>query len=97
MAKTPQQHNYLRSYIGLRNDRSVGNYIWCSPKPTKKVCQIALRTHDPEAWKDRFVEAGVHAIHLKGRYIIWVSAPDFQTHQPLIREAIENTIKEFDV
>ncbi|MCK4874115.1 MAG: hypothetical protein KAS72_15435 [Phycisphaerales bacterium] len=97
-SKQPQEFNYLRGYIGLRSNGVVRNIMTLSPKRTKKFVHIGF--HHPEAgsWHDRFEEAGVPS--RKGRngrrFRVSVTPEEFASHQDLIREAIVETVKEFE-
>ena len=97
VARTPREFNYLQHYIGLRSHGVVKNLVWFSPKPTKKIVHVGFRNQNAGQWKDRFEEAGMR-VPTQSKRIVRVSlTPDeFSEHQGLIREAVEDTIKEFD-
>jgi len=96
VARTPQEFNYLRGYIGLRSNGVVKNFIWFAPKPTKKIIHIAFLNGNASVWKERFEEASVLvASRKKQRFRVSVTPDDFKMHEALIREAIEDTVKEF--
>lgn len=96
-ARTPQEFNYLRAYIGLKSSGVVKNFIHMSPKPTKKIVHIWFSHPNAEEWKDRFEEAGLPVTtRWKGHFRVTVTQGDFQEHKELIKEAIVETVKEAD-
>lgn len=96
-ARSPQEFKYLRGYIGLRSGGVVKNFVWLSPKPTKKFVHVGFLNANAEQWKDRFEEAGVPVkSRHRRRFRISVTPEDFKTHQDLIRQAIVETVKEYD-
>lgn len=95
-ARTPQEFNYLQHYIGLRANGVVKNFVWLSPKPTKKIMHIGFLNQNAEHWKDRFEEAGVPVqSRRKKRFKLSVTHEDFEKHRDVIREAIEDTAETF--
>ncbi len=92
-----QELNYLRGYIGLRSSGVVRNFIHFSPKPTKKFTHILLSNSNVDHWKGRFEEAGLAAAS-KGnsRLRLSVSPAEFAEHKELIKEAVAETVKEFE-
>lgn len=94
----PQELNYQRHYLGLRSNGVVRNMVWLSPKPTKKLVHIGFRNSEAKAWHDRFEEAGVPVRSgRKGRrFRVSVSPDEFTDHKDLIREAVNDTVKEFE-
>jgi hypothetical protein len=96
-AHVPQELNYMRHYIGLRANGVVKNFLWFSPRPTKKFVHVGFHHPDAEKWKGRFEEAGVpiHK-HDKRRLQISVNTEEFKEHQDVIREAIVDTVRQYD-
>jgi hypothetical protein len=96
-ARTPQELNYLRGYIGLQSNGVVKNFVWLAPKPTKKIIHIGFLNTIAGEWKQRFEEAGVPvSSRHKRRFRVSVTPEEFQVQQELIREAIVETVKESD-
>ena len=97
-SKQPQEFNYLRRYMGLRSNGVVRNIMYLSPKPTKKFVHIGFRHPEASSWHDRFEEAGVPGWKgRKGRrFRVSVTPQEFASHEDLIREAIVDTVKEFE-
>lgn len=96
-ASTPQELNYLRGYMGLRSNGVVRNFVYLSPKPTKKFTHINFSNTNSEQWVERFEKAGVDvASKRKGRFRIFVSPAEIEEHEGLIKEALEETVKEFE-
>jgi len=95
--KTPQEFNYLRGHIGLQSNGVVKNFVWLGPRPTKRIVHIGFLNANAAQWKDRFEEAGVpvQSRH-KRRFRVTVTPDELKTHEDLIREAIVETIQEFD-
>ncbi len=94
-ATTTQELNYLRGYIGLRSNGVVRNFIYLSPKPTKRYAHLTFSNSNAEQWKERFEEAGVPVnIKRKGRVRISVTPDEFAQNRDLIRQAVEETVKE---
>ena len=96
-AGTKRELNYLRGYIGLQSNGVVNNFVHMGPKPTKHFTHIYFRNSNGDQWIQRFEEAGVPvASKKKGRFRISVTAEQFAEHQDVIREAIVETVKEFE-
>jgi hypothetical protein len=96
-ARTPQEFKFLRGYIGLRANGVVKNFVWFSPKRTKKTVHVGFRHPNSSQWKTRFEEAGVHVQSHRPRHVrISVTPEDFSQHTNVIKEAISDTVKEFD-
>ena len=94
---TPQELNYLRGYIGLRSNGVVRNFVHFSPKRTKKFTHVIFANSNSEQWVERFEEAGVNiASKRKGRFRISINPAEFEEHKELIKEALEETVKEFE-
>ena len=97
-SEKPQELNYLRGYLGLRSNGVVRNIISLSPKRTKKFVHIGFLHPEANSWHDRFEKDGVPG--RKGRsgrrFRISVTPEEFASHQDLIREAIAETVKEFE-
>jgi hypothetical protein len=94
-SRTPKELNYLRGYIGLKSSGVVRNFIYVSPKPTKKIVHISFVTENGSDWRDRFAQAGaVVGGKRKGRYRVSVDPQTFAKHKDLIRQAVEETVKE---
>ncbi|MCA9296068.1 MAG: hypothetical protein KC983_06110, partial [Phycisphaerales bacterium] len=74
----------------------VKNFITFSPKPTKNVCHVAFRVSNALEWRERFDEAGLPSGggRSKSRCRITLQPAEFTEHEPLIRELIEQTVKE---
>lgn len=97
IATTPQELNYLQGYIGLSSNGVVRNFIHFAPKRTKKFTHIVFRNPDSEQWQGRFEEAGVPVMtKRKGRFRVSVRPDEFDEHKDLIRQAVEETVKEFE-
>lgn len=96
-ARSQQEFNYLQHYFGLRSNGVVKNFVTFSPKPTKKFVHIRFRNAEAGKWKDRFEEVGV-PVRTHRKRVFWVSMTQnhFKEHRDLIRQAIEETVKEFD-
>lgn len=97
-SQQPQQLNYLKSYMGLRSNGVVNNFVSLSPKPTKKIVQMAFLNPDVASWSDRFEEAGFSV--WKGRrgrrFRIPLTQALFASNKDLIREAIVDTVSKFE-
>jgi hypothetical protein len=97
VASSSQQFNYLQHYIGLRTNGIVKNFIWFSPKPTKKIVHVGFKNSRAAEWKERFERAGVpsqssHASKLS----VSLTTPDFATHKNLLHDIVIETVKEYD-
>lgn len=98
VGRTKHQFNYLRRYIGLRSNGVVKNIVRLSPKRTKKLVHISFRSANAGSWKDRLEAAGVPVPgHTRTRVRISVTQESFGQHRDLIREAITETVREFEV
>jgi hypothetical protein len=97
VAQTPQELNYLRGYIGLRGNGVVKNFVWFSPKPTKKFVHVGFLNDKAADWKTRFEAAAVpiQSSH-KRRLRLTLTADDFAKHKDLIREVVAETVKEHE-
>jgi hypothetical protein len=96
-AKSAQELNYMRGYIGLRSNGVVKNFIHFRPKHTKNIVHIVFRNANASAWKDRFEEAGLRVQSRYKRQVrISVNAEELEEHAALIKEAIDDTVKEHD-
>ena len=96
-ARTPQEFNYHRGYIGLQSNGVVKNFVWFGPRPMHKIVHIGFLHPNAAQWKDRFDEAGVRIqSHRKRRVRVTVSTEEFKEHEAILREAIVDTVKEFD-
>ena len=94
-SQTPQELNYLRGYIGLRSNGVVKNYVYIAPTKTRKFSHIGFRNDNAKEWNERFEEAGVTSVsRRKSRFKITVTPQEFKEHRDLIKEAIDETIKE---
>ncbi len=94
-ARTKQELNYLRGYIGLRSNGVVKNLVWFSPKPTKKFVHIGFINSNAIPWKERFEAQGFLAKSPQKRDLRLTLTPeDFDSHKDLVREVIVETIKE---
>ncbi len=92
---TPKEWNYLRGYIGLKSNGVVKNFVVVSPKPTKKYVHIYIRTENTPEWRERFEEVGVAVGgKSKRRYRVSVTPQAFEEHKDMIRQAIEEAVKE---
>ena len=97
VASVGQEMNYLRGYIGLSSNGVVRNFIHFSPKPTKKFTHVIFSNSNSEHWKERFEEVGLTvASKRKGRLRLCVSPAEFEEHKELIKEAVTETVKEFE-
>lgn len=97
VTSTPQQFNFLRGYFGLCSNGVVRNFISFSPKRTKHFTHIYFNNTNADNWKERFEEAGVLVGGKRKRsFKISVTAEEFAKHTDLIREAIEETVKEYE-
>jgi hypothetical protein len=96
-AKTPQELNYLGGYIGLRGNGVVKNFVWFSPKPTKKIVHVGFINSNAIAWKEQFEGEGVLAKSPQKRDLRLTLTPeDFAKHNDLVRKVIIETVKEQD-
>jgi hypothetical protein len=94
-ADNKQEFNFLRGYIGLRSNGVVRNFIYLSPKPSRKFVHLTFSNSNAADWKEQFEEAGVPvASKRKGRLRISVTLGDFGQHKDLIRKVVEETVKE---
>lgn len=96
-AITPHEFNYLRGYIGLQSHGVVNNFIHMAPKRTKNLTHIIFRNTAARKWSERFEEAGIPATSKRSNRVrVSVNPQEFEKHKALIREAIEETVKEFE-
>ncbi|MCL4199471.1 MAG: hypothetical protein KJZ69_18410 [Phycisphaerales bacterium] len=94
-AKHRQEFNYLRGYMGLQSNGVVRNFIFISPKRTKKFVHIHFRNSNSETWVQRFDEANIEVRSKQpGRMRVTVSPTEFQKHEELLRQAIAESVKE---
>jgi len=92
-----REFNYLRGYIGLQSGGVVKNFVWLSPKPTKKIVHVGFQNANAASWRDRFEQAGVPVQSWRSRrFRVTVTPQDFEVHQDLIRQAILETVTEAD-
>lgn len=96
--RQPQELNYLRSYMGLRSNGVVKNFVSFSPKRTKKIVQVAFLNSKASSWSDQFEGKGISVKTFRSgrRFRISLSPKDFTTHQDLIREVVVDTVEEFE-
>jgi hypothetical protein len=87
--------NYMRRYIGLRSNGVVNNIVYMSPKKTKNIVHIGMRSSNADEWRDRFEAAGVPArSQRKRRVTITVSPEEHAKHRELIAQAIADTVQQ---
>ena len=97
-ASRPQEMNFLRQYIGLRSNGVVKNFVYMSPKRTKRLVHLSFRNESSDDWKSRFEEAGVPVqSRRKGKFKISIGPRDLATHRDLVREAIADTVRELGI
>lgn len=64
---------------------------------TMKLVHIGFLSANATQWKDRFEEVEVPVkSRRKNRFTVSVTPDDFEQHRDLIREAIEDSAKEFN-
>lgn len=96
-AANARSFNYLRGYIGLQSNGVVNNFIFMSPKPTKKFVHCWFRNSSAAQWKDKFDQAGVPTSNKrKDRLKISLTPEEFTAHNDLIRGIVAETVKEFE-
>jgi hypothetical protein len=94
-AKTLHSLNYLRGYVGLQSNGVVDNFIYMSPKPSKKFTHVNFRNSNADEWKAKLEEAGVPvSSKQKDRLRVTVSPQEFSQHQDLIRDIVASTVSE---
>lgn len=98
ITRQPQELNYLRSYIGLRSNGIVKNFVSFRPKPTKKIVHVAFLNSKSSAWSDKFEGEGISVKTYRSgrRFRISLTPKDFITHQDLLREMIVDTVEELE-
>ncbi len=97
ITSVPQQFNYLRGYFGLCSNGVVRNFIHFAPRRSKHFTHIIFSNSNADKWRERFEEVGVPASSKrKTRFKISVTPDEFAKHKDLIREAIEETVKEYE-
>jgi len=97
--KTSVKHelNYLKVYVGLQSGGVVNNFIRFFPKPTKNYTHVHMRNSNSTMWCEKFEEQGISAgCKRKGVLRISISPEEFDQHQDLIREVVQETVKEFE-
>lgn len=92
------EFNYLRGYIGLRSTHGVvNNFIHMEPKRTKHFTHIIFRNSNADTWVDKFAKIDIPVARRRNHvFRISVTPDQFTEHTDVIREAIVETVKEFE-
>jgi hypothetical protein len=95
VASTKQDLNLLRGHIGLRSNGVVRNFIYLAPKPMKKFVHLTFSNSNAPHWKELFEEAGVPVANRRdGRLRISITPGEFVQYKDLVRQVVEETVKE---
>ncbi|MBI3465500.1 MAG: hypothetical protein HY000_20960 [Planctomycetes bacterium] len=96
-ARVKREPNYLETYIGLRGNGVVDNFMWMIPKGRKRVVHVGFRNPNSATWKDRFEQAGVPVRTEGSRHFrITLTEGAFEKHLDLIKAAVAETVHEND-
>ncbi len=96
-ATTTWELHYLQHYVGLKTNGVVNSFIHFAPKPTKHFTHMDFRNSNEAAWIERFEAEGIPvSSKRKGRFRLSITTDEYNKHKDLVREAISETVEEFE-